>query len=287
MKIKEILAQKGGGVSFEFFPPKTVDGREGFMKAVHELGRHDPLFVSVTCSPGSITHERTVNAMTWIRQETSLTPMPHLTCIGATRASIDGVLREYIRLGIENILALRGDRPRDIPGFDPSKGEFVHARDLVTFAGTYQAFSIAVAVYPESHAESPSLDKDIEYTRMKVDAGADFAISQMFFDNKYFYAYREKAQKAGITIPILPGIMPITDCKKIEEFANFCSATIPDALRKKMQAIGDKPEEMKKVGIEYGIHQCEDLRKNGVKYLHFYTMNRPWIVGEILGALDK
>jgi methylenetetrahydrofolate reductase (NADPH) len=287
MKIAEILAEKGKGISLEFFPPKTAEGREGFMKTVYELRSHDPLFVSVTCSPGSITHERTVNAMTWIRQETDLTAMPHLTCIGATRASIDAVLRQYIRLGIENILALRGDPPKDIPGFDPSKGEFTHARDLVTFAVKYHAFSIAVAVYPESHAESPSLEKDIAFTRMKVDAGADFAISQMFFDNRYFYEYLEKAQKAGITIPIIPGIMPATDCRKIEEFANFCSATIPDAVRNRMQAVRDKPEEMRKIGIEFAIQQCLDLREHGVNFFHFYTMNRPGVVGEILEALGK
>jgi methylenetetrahydrofolate reductase (NADPH) len=287
MKIAEILAQKEKGISLEFFPPKTVEGREGFMRTVYELRSHDPLFVSVTCSPGSITHERTVNAMTWIRQETDLTAMPHLTCIGATRASIDAVLKQYLRLGIENVLALRGDRPRDVPDFDPSKGDFTHAKDLVTFAVKYHAFSIAVAVYPESHAESPSLEKDIEFTRMKVDAGADFAISQMFFDNTYFYEYREKAQKAGITIPILPGIMPATDCRKIEEFANFCNATIPDRVRKKMQAVQDKPEEMKKIGIEYAIQQCQDLREHGVKFLHFYTMNRAGVVSEVLRALGK
>jgi len=287
MKIAEILAQKGNGVSLEFFPPKTAGGREGFMKAVHELRKYDPLFVSVTCSPGSITHERTVNAMTWLRQETDLTVMPHFTCIGATQASIDAVLREYIRLGIDNILALRGDLPRDIPGFDPAKGEFTHAKDLVTFAEKYHAFSIAVAVYPEGHQESPSLEKDIEYTMMKVDAGADFAITQMFFDNNYFYTYREKALKAGITIPILPGIMPVTDCKKIEEFADFCNATLPDALRKEMCPFRDKPEEMRKIGIAYTVKQCEDLKKNGVNYLHFYTMNRSEVVREVLGALGK
>ena len=287
MKIKEILAQKKSGVSLEFFPPKTAAGREGFMKTVHELKRYDPLFVSVTCSPGSSTHERTVNAMTWIRQETDLTAMAHLTCIGASRASIDAVLGEYIRIGIENILALRGDPPRDVPDFDPSRGEFTHARDLVTLAVKYNAFSIAVAVYPESHGESPSLEKDIEFTKMKVDAGADFAISQMFFDNKYFYEYREKAVKAGITIPVLPGMMPATDCRKIEEFANFCNATIPDAVRKKMQAVQDKPDEMRKIGIGFAIQQCEDLREQGVKFLHFYTMNRPAVVAEILKALGK
>ena len=287
MKIKEILAQKGKGISLEFFPPKTVAGREGFMKTVHELRKYDPLFVSVTCSPGSITHERTVNAISWITQETDLTPMPHLTCIGATRADMDRILRDYIRGGIENILALRGDPPKDIPEFDSAKGDFLYAKDLVAFAKKYNAFSLAVAVYPEGHAEAQNLLKDIEYTRMKVDAGADFAIAQMFFDNTYFYAYQEKARKAGITIPILPGIMPVTDCRKIEEFANFCNVTIPDAVRQKMYPVLDKPDEMKKIGIECAVKQCEDLREKRVQYLHLYTMNKTGVVSRILDAIGK
>jgi len=287
MRIREILEQKNGGVSFEFFPPKTAGGKEVFMKIVHELRGHDPLFVSVTCSPGSTTHERTGNALSWIRQETGLSVMAHLTCIGATEASLDRVLRDYMRNGFDNILALRGDPPQDITDIDPSKGEFAYAKDLVAFAKKYNAFSLAVAVYPEGHQESPGLEKDIEYTRMKVDAGADFAIAQMFFDNRYFYDFMDRAQKAGITIPILPGIMPVTDCKKIEEFANFCNATIPDALRKKMYPVLDKPEDMRKIGIEHAVKQCEDLREKGVKYLHFYTMNKSGVVSEILKAIGK
>ncbi len=287
VKIRDILAQRGKGVSLEFFPPKTPAGREAFMKHVHELKGYDPLFVSVTCSPGSVTHERTVHAISWIREETTLSPMPHLTCINATEADIDRVLRVYISKGVENVLALRGDPPRDAPGIASAKGDFTNARDLVLFAQKYHVFSLGVAVYPEGHQESLSLEQDIEYTRMKVDAGADFAIAQMFFDNSYFYAYREKARKAGITIPILPGIMPVTDCRKIEEFANFCSVTIPDALRKKMHPFLDKPEEMAKLGVEYSVKQCEDLRKNGVTFLHFYTMNKPAIISWILEALQN
>ena len=287
MKIRDILAQREEGVSFEFFPPKTAVGREGFMKTIHELAGYGPLFISVTCSPGSITHERTVNAITWIRQETELTVMPHLTCIAATQSSIDAVLSNYIQLGIENILALRGDPPRDVSDVSRGNGAFSHAMDLVVFVKKFNALSIAVAVYPEGHSESPDLEKDIEFTKMKVDAGADFALTQMFFDNAYFYAYLDKARKTGITIPILPGIMPVTDCRKVEEFAAFCKATIPEQLRKKMHPYLDRPEEMRKIGIEHAVNQCDDLRANGVKYLHFYTMNRAGVVSSILNSLKK
>ncbi|MCL5023391.1 MAG: methylenetetrahydrofolate reductase [NAD(P)H] [Nitrospirae bacterium] len=285
MKIRDILAKRERGISLEFFPPRNAGGKEGFMKVVNELRRYDPLFVSVTCSPGNLAHERTVDAITWMRQETDLTVMPHPTCIGATRESIDMVLRKYIKNGIDNILALRGDPPENVPDFHSETGEFAYAKDLVAFAGTYDAFSIGVAAYPEGHPQSPNLEKDIEYTKMKVDAGADFAIAQMFFDNRYFYEYLERARKAGITIPILPGILTVTDCRKIEEFSDFCSATIPPALKEKMYPVPDKPEEMTKINLEYALKQCEDLRANGVTYLHFYTMNKSGIVSRIIDAL--
>jgi len=188
-------------------------------------------------------------------------------------------------MGVDNILALRGDPPRNVPDFDPSKGEFRYARDLVRFIKGYNYFSIAVAVYPEGHQESPNLEKDIEYTRQKIDEGADFAITQMFFDNRYFYEFMERALKAGITIPIIPGIMPIGDIKKISEFASYCKATIPEKIRKRFGGIEDNPDEMKKAGIDIAIEQCLELFDNGVRFFHFYTLNRAEMVGSILKVL--
>lgn len=287
MKIKEVLRERKRGVSFEFFPPKSPEGRESFMKVVKDLRRYDPLYVSVTYGAGGSTRERTSNTLKWIRDETDLTVMSHLTCIGATRESIDALLRDYMAAGIDNILALRGDPPRNVPDFDSSSGEFRYARDLVEFIGKYNYFSIAVAVYPEGHPESPSIEKDMEYTKQKIDAGADFGVTQMFFDNRYFYDFMDRAIRLGIGIPILPGIMPIFDCRKVEEFADFCKATIPKAVRDRMAPVLDKPEEMRKIGTEYAIKQCEDLLENGVRYLHFYTMNRSDSVSEIIGALSS
>jgi methylenetetrahydrofolate reductase (NADPH) len=288
VEIKEILREKKGGVSFEFFPPKSAGGREGFMKVVQSLGQYDPLYVSVTYGAGGSTQERTENTLGWIREETDLTLMSHLTCIGATRESMTVLLDRFAQNGIDNILALRGDPPRGISDFDASRGEFRYARDLVEFiVASHHHFSIAVAVYPEGHFESPDIGRDMEYTKQKVDAGADFGITQMFFDNRYFYDFMERASKAGIGIPILPGIMPITDCRKIEEFAEFCNATIPKEVRKKMEPYLDKPEEMRKIGIDYAITQCDDLIRNGVRYLHFYTMNRSDGAGRIIDALPK
>jgi methylenetetrahydrofolate reductase (NADPH) len=286
MKIGEVLRMKEKGVSFEFFPPKTAEGRNSFMKVVNELKKFDPLYVSVTYGAGGSTRERTSMALAWIQEETDLPVMSHLTCIGATRASIDGLLREYMVRGIDNILALRGDPPRNAPDFDPSTGEFKYAKDLVEFVSRYDYFSIAVAVYPEGHLEAPSIEKDMEYAKQKIDAGADFGITQMFFDNRYYYDFMERAAKLRIAIPILPGIMPITDCRKIEEFADFCNATIPKHIKDRMAPVLDRPEEMKKIGIEYAIEQCLDLLRNGVRYLHFYTMNRSDAAGQIMSELS-
>jgi methylenetetrahydrofolate reductase (NADH) len=287
VKIREVLKEKRAGVSFEFFPPKSAAGKEGFMKVVHALERFTPLYVSVTYGAGGSTQERTRNTLQWIKGATDLTVMSHLTCVGATRTGMDAILREYRENGIDNILALRGDAPNNIPDFDASKGEFRYAKDLVDFIAKYDYFSTAVAVYPEGHFESPDIPKDMEYTKQKVDAGADFGITQMFFENKYFYQFMERAGKIGITVPILPGIMPITDCRKIEEFANFCNATIPARVREKMGPVLDKPEEMRKIGVEYAVEQCEDLIRNGVRYLHFYTMNKSDTVSEIIEALPE
>jgi methylenetetrahydrofolate reductase (NADPH) len=286
MKIKEVLDKTDRGISFEFFPPKTEEGKGQLLQVVKELQRHKPMYASVTYGAGGTTQERTRDVLYLLRKETDLTLMSHLTCIGATRESMDELLRDYLEHGIDNILALRGDPPPDVPDFDPTKGEFSYAIDLVRFVKGYNSFSIAVAVYPEVHQEAPSLEADLEFTKAKIDAGADFAITQMFFDNRYLYDFLDRAEKKGITIPILPGIMPITDLKKIRRFALFCKATIPEEVEKRMEPYLDRPEEMEKIGVEIASRQCEDLIENGIRYLHFYTMNRSDVVGRILDGLE-
>ena len=285
MRISGKFKERKNGVSLEFFPPRSIEGKEAFMKVVKDLGGWDPLYVSVTYGAGGTTRDRTVNAITWIKQETELTVMSHLTGIGATKGSMDTLLKDYQDRGIDNILALRGDPPKNAPSFDPDRGEFPYARDLVEFIKRSGGFSIAVAVYPEGHGQSPSIEKDMEYTKQKIDAGADLGITQMFFDNRYYYGFMDRAAKLGITIPILPGIMPIIDCKKIVEFAGFCNTTVPKDILDRMEPMMDMPEEMRKLGVEFAVRQCEDLIKHGVNYFHFYTMNRFDSVNEILKAL--
>jgi methylenetetrahydrofolate reductase (NADH) len=285
MNISDKFKQRGRGISLEFFPPKSSEGKDAFMKVVNELKAFDPLYVSVTYGAGGTTQDRTLNTLKWFIKETDLTVMSHLTCIGATKMSMSALLKEYQDSGIDNILALRGDPPMNRPDFDPTLGEFKYARNLVDFVKKYDYFSIAVAVYPEGHAQSPNIEKDMEYTKQKIDAGADFGITQMFFDNHHYYDFLDRAAKLGITIPILPGIMPIVDCKKIAQFAEVCNASVPKEILDRMEPVMDMPEEMRKLGVEYAVKQCEDLIKNGVNYLHFYTMNRSDSVSEILKAL--
>jgi len=285
MNISHKFKERGHGISLEFFPPKSAEGKNDFMKVVNDLKAFDPLYVSVTYGAGGTTRDRTLNTLRWIKKETDLTVMSHLTCVGATKTSVSALLERYQDFGIDNILALRGDPPRNLPDFDLKQGEFKYARDLVDFVKKYGYFSIAVAVYPEGHAQSPSIEKDMEYTKQKIDAGADFGITQMFFDNRYYYDFLERAARHSITIPILPGIMPIVDCTKIVEFAGFCNASVPKEILDRMEPVLDMPEEMRKLGVEFALKQCEDLIKNGVNYIHFYTMNRSDSVSEILKAL--
>jgi len=287
MKLIEKLKERKEGISFEFFPPKSNAGRDAFIKVVQELKVFDPLYVSVTYGAGGTTQDRTFEALTEIKNETELTVMSHLTCVGATRASLSVLLEKYQAAGIDSILALRGDPPRNAPCFSLGQGEFKYARDLVDLIQKYGSFSIAVAVYPEGHGQSPSIEKDMEFTKQKIDAGADFAITQMFFDNHYYYAFMDRAEKLGISIPVLPGIMPIIDCKRVAEFAGLCNATVPREILERMEPVMDMPEEMRKRGVEFAVRQCEDLMKNGVKYFHFYTMNRSDSVSEILHAIGK
>lgn len=286
MKLREIFKTRKQGISLEVFPPKTDEGKDEIVRIVKDMAIFAPLYVSVSYGAGGTTQERTLMVLKWLKEETKVSLMSHLTCVGATRESMDWLLRALQVLGVENILALRGDPPKSIPNFDPLAGDFKYARDLVEFIKNYNAFSLAVAVYPEVHRQSGSVEKDMEYTKQKIDAGADLAITQMFFDNRYFYEFRERAAKSGITIPILPGIMPIVDCRKMVSFAGVCNTTLPTEILERMEPVLDMPEEMRKLGVEFAIRQCRDLIRNGVRYIHFYSMNRADSLQEIMKALN-
>lgn len=240
----------------------------------------NPTFVSVTYGAGGSNLKNTRQLVRRIKRETSLTPMPHLTCIGQNKEELRDILDDYLRFGIENILVLRGDPPGGRMEFIP-QDRVCYAKDLVELVAMFNAFSIGVAVYPEGHVESPSFEMDMAYTKQKIDAGADFAITQMFFDNRFFYDFMERAGRVGIDIPIIPGIMPITDFEKIKRFSQMCGATLPSSLISRMESAGSR-QEAQRIGVEFAIRQCEDLWRNGIRYFHFYTLNRAGAVTEIL-----
>lgn len=283
MKIKELIARQGKSISFEFFPPKTKEGEDQLFEAIEKLESLTPTFVSVTYGAGGGTRKNTRHMIKLITERTSLTPMPHLTCVDQSKEELRGILNDYLRLGIENILALRGDPPTGTTESIPKNG-LCYAKDLMQIVASFDAFSIGVAVYPEGHIESPSLEMDMVYTKQKVDAGADFAITQMFFDNRFFYHFMERAEKVGIRVPIIPGIMPITDIEKIKRFSQMCGATLPASLVDRMEK-ATSLEEAHRIGIDFATRQCEDLWRNGVRYFHFYTLNRSEAVTEILRNL--
>jgi methylenetetrahydrofolate reductase (NADPH) len=285
MKIGQTIQEKGKSLSFEFFPPKDQSGEEQLFETIAKLNTLNPTFVSVTYGAGGGTLKNTRHVVLRIHRETSLVPMPHLTCVDQSKGELKNILEDYKRLGIENVLALRGDPPKGMERFVPPRDGFCYAKDLVALAASLSAFSIGVAVYPEGHIESPNLEMDMHYTKQKIDAGADFAITQMFFDNHFFYSFLERAQKASIHIPIIPGIMPIMNVSRIEQFSQRCGAKLPVHLVQKLDKVRSSDQAAKKVGIEIATEQCADLLKNGVNCFHFYTLNRSEAVSEIVNNL--
>ncbi|MCP4649361.1 MAG: methylenetetrahydrofolate reductase [NAD(P)H] [PVC group bacterium] len=285
MKIKEILKIRKQGISFEFFPPKTEAGKKALQNTITALKKYNPLYVSMTYGAGGATQEKTKEAVDMLLAETELEVMPHLTCIGAQPEAIKSILADYKEKGIENIMALRGDPPIGVEKFDFSAQDFSYAVDLVKNIKQAGHFGVGVAVYPEGHIESPSLEKDIEYTKYKIDAGADFAVTQMFFDNTYYYELLDRMKSRAIDIPVLPGILPLLDVSKVRQFADICRATIPSHIEERMEALRNNPEEMEKVGIDFTIKQCRDLIKNGIKQLHFFTLNKPAVIQTIVEAI--
>ncbi len=280
MLLEDILAgcKKAGkrSISFEFFPPKTDKGEENLWQCIQELTPLNPSFVSVTYGAGGTTQDRTLRIVERIKKETTLEPMAHLTCVGSTQDDLAKLLNQYKASDMRNILALRGDAPEGQDGFQAVKGGFAYATDLVKFVRQQGGFSIAVATYPEGHPESKGgVADDLKYLKMKQDAGAIAAITQYFFDNEHYYRFREQAEKMGITIPILPGIMPIANYEQIVRFSQMCGASIPDWLHEKMSPIQDDLDAVKQMGIEIATRQCQDLIANDAAGVHIYTLNKP------------
>lgn len=286
MRISEFYKPGTAVYSFEFFPPKTDAGAENLMKTVADLKEKvRPHFVSVTNGAGGSTRDRTLEVVSRIQNELDLTAMAHLTCVASSKGELCESMRRLITENVENILALRGDVPEGQETFTAAKDGFEHATDLVDYLANNYYVDIGAACYPEGHPESPSLEDDMKWTKEKYDIGANFFITQLFFDNKHYFDFVERAKAAGIEGPIVPGIMPITNVAQIERFTKMCGATIPDDLRERLDAAGDDPGAVMAVGIEQAISQCRELLEKGAPGLHFYTLNKSHATRSVLSAL--
>ena len=262
-------------ISFEFFPPKTDVMEEKFWDTVHKLAPLKPRFVSVTYGAGGTTRERTLRMVSSIKADTGVDAAAHLTCVGATRDEVDAVVRGYQEAGISRIVALRGDPPEGIgKPFTPHPEGYQNAADLVAGIRKIGDFDISVAAYPEKHPQSPDWDTDIANLKRKLDAGATRAITQMFFDNDDYFRFVDRARKAGITAPIVPGIQPIHSFKQISGFAARCGATIPDWLAQRFDGLDEDPETHALVASAVAAEQVLELVDHGITEFHFYTLNR-------------
>jgi methylenetetrahydrofolate reductase (NADPH) len=274
-------------VSFEFFPPKTEQAEQSLWTCVERLAPLGPAFFSVTYGAGGTTRERTHDTVVRIRKETDIPPAAHLTCVGASRAEIDAVARRYWDAGIRHIVALRGDPPPGAGGYQPHPGGYAHASDLVKGLKAVADFEISVAAFPEVHPEAVSAEADLDNLKRKVDAGASRAITQFFFDIDVFLRFRDRARAAGISVPIVPGILPVTNVARVKQFSDVCGTKVPVWLDGVLAGLDDDPETRILVAATVAAEQCRMLRANGIREFHFYTLNRAnlsYAICHILGV---
>jgi len=290
MKIADYYKQNQRTTSFEFFPPKTDDGEKKLFDTVTHLRDLQPSFVSVTYGAMGTTRANTIRIVEKIKTDLHLEVAAHLTCVGHTQDEIEQVLAELKQKGVENIVALRGDPPAGTKEFKPVANGFRYGMELVRFIRQHQdyksVFSLAVAGYPEGHIECRDLKKDLEHLKSKVDQGADVVITQLFFVNQDYFNFVERAQKIGIQIPIVAGIMPVTNGAQIQRFSQMCGAVIPEPLKKGIEKFGNDQASVERFGIDYAIRQCQELWKNGVPGIHFYTLNKSNATRQIYESLD-
>ncbi len=285
MLIRDRLAHKRPVFSFEFFPPQTDKGLAALLRSLERLAPLEPDFVSVTYGAGGSTRQRTVELVAKIRSEFGIEPVAHLTCVGATRDELGEVIDRLGTAGITNILAIRGDPPRGQAQFQAVEGGLAHANELIAFIKERGDFCVGAACYPEVHPESSDAASDLRWVKSKIDAGADYLVTQLFFDNTRFFAYRDHLREAGIRVPVLAGIMPVTNVAQIERFTNLCGATIPGTLHAALRDADGDPQEVFWTGISYAARQCGQLLApspadpysappRGVAGIHFYTLNK-------------
>jgi methylenetetrahydrofolate reductase (NADPH) len=288
MRIDEILADQDPPTpvfSFEFFPPKTQAGERNLYAALAELKTLEPSFVSVTYGAGGSTREKTIEIVKQIREQYGLEAMAHFTCVGATVEQLRATLGEMQSAGIDNVLALRGDPPAGQADWTKTEGGLEYSRELVELICTEYPFAIGAACFPETHIHARSPEADLEHLLEKVNAGVDFLITQLFFDNARYFDFLARARAIGIAVPIIPGIMPITQVGQVQRMAKMCGTSIPEGLRRELQARGEDPEAVLDFGVAYATLQCAELLAAGAPGVHFYTLNRSPATRAILSAL--
>ncbi len=297
MHISDILSSPGPSLSFEFYPPKAAAAWDELYETIRDLETLSPSFVSVTYGAGGGTRELTHDLVVRIKQTTSIPPVPHLTCVGHTRDEIDAILTRYAEAGVANILALRGDPPKDQPGYDWSQGDFRFAADLVTHIKKFnesgkhpdpRGFGIGVAGFPEGHPTTPNRVEELDNMKAKADAGADYICTQLFFDNHDLFDYRDRCDIAGIGIPIIAGIMPVTSLGGMKRMAELAAgARYPAKLLKTLNRAAEKndPDAIERAGIHYAAQQCAELLDESVAGIHFYTLNKSHATRQIYASL--
>ena len=288
MRIDERIASDAEpSFSFEFFPPRTDEGERNLGRALAELSRLDPTFVSVTYGAGGSTTEKrkTVDIVAHLKRDYGLEGMAHFTCVGATTDELRAVLDTMRDAGIENVLALRGDPPRGVTEWTATEGGLHYSRELIELIRDEYEFVIGAACFPEVHVHAADAESDLRYLKEKVDAGARFLITQLFFSNRAYYDFVARAREIGIDVPINPGIMPITDAGQIKRITGMCGAVIPNRLLRELELRGDQPGSVTELGVAYATLQCADLLANGAPGIHFYTLNRSPATRAILSAL--
>jgi methylenetetrahydrofolate reductase (NADPH) len=284
MRIDQTLAKHRPSFSFEFFPPQSDRGVETLLDTARALQALEPTYVSVTYGAGGSTRARTIDIAKRIKHELDLEVMAHLTCVGHTRDELREILDELAEAGIENIMALRGDPPRGEAAFRPTEGGFRYATELIEMLAEYP-FAVGAAAYPEKHPEAANSDDDLANAKRKVEAGARFLVTQLFFDNDLYFGFVARARAAGIDVPIVPGIMPITNFEQIARMTKMCGATIPKSLLSELELRAQEPEAVAELGVAYCTLQCSDLLARGAPGIHFYTLNRSPASRAVVSAL--
>jgi methylenetetrahydrofolate reductase (NADPH) len=286
VRIDEIIASKGEPTfSFEFFPPRTEEGERNLRETLTALRELKPDFVSVTYGAGGSTRERTVGLTKWIKQGLEIEAMAHLSCVGATREELSEVLDGLATAGIDNVLALRGDPPRGETDWKPHPGGLHYSTELAALISDRYEFCVGAACFPEIHPEAPDLAHDLRFLREKVEAGATFAITQMFFDNELYFRFVDEARAAGIEIPIIAGIMPITDFAQIKTITGMCGASIPQRLMEALEWRAHDSDAVLQLGVAYATLQCAELLARGAPGIQFFTLNRSPATRAILSSL--